>query len=163
LVVVVIVELRDEAAVGDLVIERLVRALEILDVRVKPLVVLEELPDVLRARLDVADELGAAVGVLLGLAPFSIADDLLDARRQLVDEALVRLSVRRLVDDDERGAAAGAAELVLERLEPGALARQELEELAAQVEVRRVPPRDDTRAQDAREDDPRHLPRNVDD
>src|SRR5262249_25769703 len=115
---------------GDLVIERLVRVREVLDLGVEPLVVLEELAHLLRARLEVADELRSAIAAVRSDARLAIVHRLRDARGEVVERALVRLSSGRLVDDDERRAPARPAELMFECLETRAVAGEKLEELA---------------------------------
>ena len=115
-----VLEVRDQAAAnGDLVVQRPVCRLEVREVGVQGLVVLEELAHVLGPGLDVRDQLLALRG------------ELLELRREVVDEPLVGLAVRRLDDDEQRRPAAGASELVLEGLEAGAVSRQKLEEVGA--------------------------------
>ena len=129
-------------------IERVVGLLEIGEVGVEPLVVLEEPADVLRARLDVRDEVGAARGeagavvrhALLGAA---LVDLLLgvELAASVSMNCSFAFAIGRLDDDDERSPAADATELVLERLEARAVAREELEEIRVELEVRvRVAP-----------------------
>jgi hypothetical protein len=56
-----------------------------------------------------------------------------EARVEVVHEPLVVLPARRLGHDDERRPAADAPELVLERLQAGAVARQELAQIGVRV------------------------------
>ncbi len=117
--------LDEPRVLGDLEVELAIGFLEIGQIGVEPAVGGEEGAKVFGVRLDVGDGLARAAA---------------DARREIVDEALVRFAVGRFDDDDERCAAPHPAELMLVRAEAGAVAGQELEQIRAYLDARRVNP-----------------------
>ena len=141
--VFVVEEVLDEArAEGDLAVDGAVGVLEVFFGGEEPLVGAVEGLDLLRSVLEVLDEvhparatapLVAVARRLAGLVLFYVG---VEARRDVVDEALVGGSVGRLDDEDERRTTADTPELVLVGLEPRAIFRQELGEVASNLERR---------------------------
>jgi hypothetical protein len=101
------------AADRDLVVDRVVSALEVALVRVEPPVVTIEPADLFLVRFDVGDQVGTA--------------RFAHSRGEVVDEALVCRRVARLDQDQERGATPRPPQRVLESPKAGTVARQELE------------------------------------
>jgi len=112
---------------SDLVIELAIDFVQIVGACVEPFVGVEEGMHVFCAVFDVGNQ--------RVLARF-------EARAEVVDETFVGGAIGRFDDHDERRAAADAAELMLERFDRGAVARQKLEQIGAEAEIRiRVRPR----------------------
>ena len=126
----VVREILDEAALDrDLPLQLLVGLLEVLEIGVEPAVAAEELPRVLGPPLDEGDRVTE-----LGLRELGV---------QGIDEALVGRALRRAHEHEDRRAAAEAREALLERHEPGAVPREQLEHVGLELEVARVHPRGD--------------------